>query len=124
MERMSFVDWLDRELAERGWNDHQLAGRAGISHSVISKARRGTAPRWDACAAIAGALNIPADLVFRQAGLLPPLPDEETALVELRLLLPQLSPRDRLELVQIARLKIHLHAERQASRATRPSPTD
>jgi transcriptional regulator with XRE-family HTH domain len=62
---MSFIEWLDRELAERGWNDHQLAYHAGISHSVISKARRGTAPRWDACAAIAGALNIPADLVCR-----------------------------------------------------------
>jgi transcriptional regulator with XRE-family HTH domain len=124
MEQMSLIDWLDRELAERGWNDHQLAQHAGISHSVISKARRGTMPRWDACAAIAAALNVPADLIFRQAGLLPPMPEEEAALLELRLLLPQLSPRDRLELVQIARLKIHLHTERQARRASRPSPGD
>ena len=117
MERMSFIDWLDRELSERGWNDHQLARRAGISHSVISKARRGTMPKWEACAAIARALNIPADLVFRQAGLLPALPDEESALVELRALIAQLTPRDRFELVQIARLKAHLYADRQKRRA-------
>jgi transcriptional regulator with XRE-family HTH domain len=119
MERMSFIDWLERELSERGWNDHQLAQRAGISHSVISKARRGTMPKWEACAAIAGALNIPAELVFRRAGLLSALPDEESALVELRALIPQLTSRDRLELVQIARLKARLYEERQKQRALR-----
>jgi transcriptional regulator with XRE-family HTH domain len=119
MEQMRFIDWLDRELSERGWNDHQLANRSGISHSVISKARHGTAPKWEACAAIAEALNLPADLVFRQAGLLPILPDEESALAELRALLPQLSGRDRIELVQIARLKARLCEERQRRRALR-----
>jgi transcriptional regulator with XRE-family HTH domain len=113
MEPMNFVDWLDRELSLRGWNDHQLAQRAGISHSVMSKARRGTMPKWEACAAIAAALNLPAEVVFRQAGLLPELGEEKSALLELRLLLPQLSPRDRLELVQIARLKMRLNEERQ-----------
>lgn len=114
---MRFIDWLDQELRERGWNDHQLAQRAGLSHSVISKARRGVLPRWEACAAIAGALNLPADLVFRYAGLLPPLPDEEASLVELRALLARLSPRDRQELVQIARLKAKLYEERQRRHA-------
>jgi transcriptional regulator with XRE-family HTH domain len=124
MEQKSFIEWLDHELAERGWNDNQLANRAGISHSVISKARRGTMPRWDACAAIASALNIPADLVFRQAGLLPPLADEEAVLIELRFLISQLPARDRNELMQIARLKVQRHTERQAQRASHPPPAD
>jgi transcriptional regulator with XRE-family HTH domain len=113
MEWTSFIDWLDRELAERGWNDYQLAHRAGLSHSVISKARRGHTPRWEACAAIAGALRLPAELVFRRAGLLPPLPEDESALAELRALIPQLTPRDRQELVQIARLKLRLAEARR-----------
>lgn len=121
---MRFIDWLDRELSERGWNDHQLAQRAGISHSVISKARRGVMPRWEACAAIAGALNLPADLVFRQAGLLPLLPEDESLLAELRALLSQLTPRDRLELVQIARLKVQLYEARQMRRARREAEAE
>lgn len=124
MEQKRFIEWLDSELAERGWNDHQLANRAGISHSVISKARRGTMPRWDACASIAGALNVPADLVFRKAGLLPPLADEEAVLIELRYLISQLSTRDRYELMQIARLKIQRQAERQAQQSSHPPPAD
>lgn len=110
---MNFIDWLDRELSERGWNDHQLAQRAGISHSVISKARRGAMPKWDACAAIAAALDLPAELVFSQASLLPAVGEEQRALLELRALLAQLTPRDRLELVQFARLKVRLSEERR-----------
>ncbi len=100
-----FIDWLDEQLRFKGWNDRQLALRAGISHSVISKARTGNLPKWEACLALAAALDVPAELVFRQAGLLPPLEGECAEAEELRLLLPRLLEDDRRELLQIARLK-------------------
>lgn len=102
-----FIQWLDVQLRLNGWNDRQLALRAGLSHSVISKARSGILPRWEACVALAAALDVPAELVFRQAGLLPPQEAECAEVEELRLLLPRLLEEDRRELVQIARLKAH-----------------
>ncbi len=106
-----FIEWLDEQLKQLGWNDHQLARRAGISHSVVSKARTGITPKWEACVAIAAALNLPAETVFRRAGLLPEVDGACPELAELHALLPLLSEYDRRELVQIARLKIRLSRE-------------
>jgi transcriptional regulator with XRE-family HTH domain len=107
-EGKKFVQWLDQELARRGWSDNQLAKKAYISHSVLSKARRGTIPRWDACQGIASALNMPAEVVFRAAGLLPAVKDGAADLEEWQYLLDRLPEKDRYELLQIARLKLSL----------------
>ena len=110
MQRSEFVIWLDQELLQHGWSDHQLARRAGLSHSVISRARSGAAPKWEACDALAKALDLPPEIVFRKAGLLPPLPGEPEDIEEWRCLLGRLPERDRYELLQIARLKLSLGA--------------
>ena len=107
-QKNAFIEWLDRELADRGWSDNQLAKKAGISHSVISKARAGFAPKWEACEAIADALQQPAEVVFRRAGLLAALPEDDISLTELRHIFALLPEKDRQELVHIARLKLKL----------------
>ena len=66
-----FIIWLDSELSIRGWTDYKLAKTAGFNHSVISRARMGVIPRWEACAGIAKAFELPVEIVFRKAGLLP-----------------------------------------------------
>ena len=105
-----FIRWLDEELAQRQWNDNQLARHAGISHSVISRARSGSPPKWEACEALASALQIPPEVVFRKAGLLPPENDADLGLEEWRHILSQLPEIDRYELLRIARLKLELRA--------------
>lgn len=108
MQPSEFVQWLDEELAQRSWSDHQLARRAGLSHSVISRARGGANPKWEACEALAQALELPPEIVFRKAGLLSPLHDETSEFEEWRYLLARLPERDRYELLMIARLKLSL----------------
>jgi transcriptional regulator with XRE-family HTH domain len=108
-----FTDWLDEQLKLNDLNDHQLALRAGLSHSVISKARAGASPKWEACLALASALQVPPELVFYKAGLLPGDGVECTEMKELRMLLQRLPEDDRQELVQIARLKVKRQAERK-----------
>jgi transcriptional regulator with XRE-family HTH domain len=107
----AFVAWLETELAQRRWSYNQLARRAGISHSMLSRVRAGAIPSWSACHAIAGAFDLPPEQVFRQAGLLEPIPNEQAEYEELRRLLSQLSAEDRQELLEIARLKLNLDRE-------------
>ena len=93
-KQREFIEWLDEMIATRNWSDNQLAKEAGISHSVISKARSGVLPKWDACEAISAALNVSPVLVFRKAGLLPPGPSDEVAFEDWKYILDQLDPRD------------------------------
>ena len=111
----TFLEWLNFELARRGWNDFQLSRKAGISHSAFSRARRGALPSWDVCGAIARALEVPPELVFRKAGLLPERDDEPVSFEYWRFVLEQLSDDDRDELLEIARLKLDRQAQRRRS---------
>lgn len=106
-----FIQWLNQELSLRGWSDNQLARQAGISHSVISRARSGILPKWEACEALATALGLPAEVVFRKAGLLPVEPTDDLRLEEWRHVLARLPEKERSELLRIAQLKIELLAE-------------
>jgi len=102
-----FLTWLDNELNLRNWNDHQLCLKAGISNSVISKARAGLRPiGWDACVAIASALDYPAETVFKRAGLLPS--EDEKSIIDKQIIhiVQQLDSEDQNELLEIARLKL------------------
>lgn len=104
----AFLAWLDAELAQRRWSYHQLARRAGVSHSTLGRLRRGAVPGWGLCHALAGAFDLPPEHVLRQAGLLPPVPPEQAEYEEFRRLLARLSQDDRRELLEIARLKLSL----------------
>lgn len=66
-----FLNWLDEEENKKGWTDYRLAKEAGINPSVISNARSGKLPGWEASLAIAKALRVDPVLVFRKVGLLP-----------------------------------------------------
>ena len=80
----SFLKWLDNELAKINLSDYQFAAKAKMSHTVISKARKGKLPKWEACLSIAGALHKDPVEVFRLAGLLPKLPDSTEELDRLK----------------------------------------
>jgi hypothetical protein len=74
-----FIQWLDYQEVKNHLSDHMVTQKAGISHSVISKARNGKLPKWEACNALAMALNVDPVEVFIASGLLPdqPIFDEE-----------------------------------------------
>lgn len=99
-----FMEWLQSELDKRNWSSYELTKRAGLSHSVMSKARLDKQPLgWEACAKIAKALDMPPEEVLRRAGYLPPVPTAEAELEELAHLFSQLSLDDRKRILSIAR---------------------
>ena len=91
----TLVDFLESELARRSWRQADLARAAGVPdatiHHVLNGSRR-AGP--EVCNALARALDLPPERVFRLAGLLPPLPpaveEEQEAVRILRRLPPDL----------------------------------
>jgi transcriptional regulator with XRE-family HTH domain len=82
-----FINWLIEEMKKRGWNNSELARRAGVVPStvsmVLSEQQR---PGLEFCTGVAQALNMPPDKILRLAGLLPPLPpsvEEEQELISI-----------------------------------------
>ena len=79
--------------ARTGHTDYRLAKIAGISPSVISRLRAGGRPGWEVCYALAGAMGLPPEQLFRAAGLLPSRPEIPAAeLDQLNRLYSKLSP--------------------------------
>ncbi len=98
-----FNRWLNGELSARGWSDYYLAKKSGLTPSVISRARAGTLPKWDACVKIARGLDLPAEIVFRAAGLLPEDPDDDPICAELAVICGRAAPSEREQILQFAR---------------------
>ena len=80
----TFTDWLLNEMNKREWSQAELARKCNTTTATISRIINGERRIGnDIATAIAQAFHIPADEVFRQAGLLPPQPDTDPVLDEL-----------------------------------------
>ncbi len=90
-----FLEWVDEIEEKMGWTDNKWTTTAGISASVLNRARHdGIIPKWDACVALAEAAKISPILAFRKAGLLPPGPEEHAQFSDWQYLLAQLPDED------------------------------
>jgi transcriptional regulator with XRE-family HTH domain len=98
--------WLDAILLEKHLNCQKLAKKAGISHTVISKARHGKPPKWEACNALAIALNVNPIEVFIAAGLLPPQPGFDVEFERLTIIYTSLSTKKRQLLINLLQVLI------------------
>lgn len=97
-----FKDWLKAELNERGLTQSDLARKTNLSTAAVSlvmNGKRGVGEEF--IQAVAKALNLPAETVFRAAGLLPPVPDDAEYLERFRMLLAYLDHDDREKLEKI-----------------------
>jgi transcriptional regulator with XRE-family HTH domain len=87
----SFSIWLNGELLQRGWSQAELARQANLSRTAISDVLSEKHDAgFDLCIAIARALHLPPESVFRIAGLLPPTPAHTEQKEELLYLFEQL----------------------------------
>lgn len=101
----TFGDWLAKEVRDRNWNLSDLARAAGLRPSTLSRVMSETSKAGPiVCRAVAKALKIPEEMVFRQAGLLSPLlaPEGDPTLPELLEVARQLPLGERRELLEYA----------------------
>lgn len=79
MGNIEFAEWLEEQVAERGWSFRELARRSDMAASTISKvASRSLLPSCEFCIAISRPLGLSAEQVLRIAGILPVLPSPVT----------------------------------------------
>jgi transcriptional regulator with XRE-family HTH domain len=91
----NFSNWLESELNQRNMTPAELARASGKAAAVISRVlngERSAAP--DTLEAIARALKLPPETVFRAAGLLPPVSEDEAKFEDWKYLLEGLNERD------------------------------
>ena len=105
MSGNGFVEWLDGELAARNWRPADLARASNVSTGAIShiySGARSIGP--DVANAIARGLDVPADLVFRKAGLLPesPGPERDPSFQEITDIMRNMTEAERREIVAYA----------------------
>jgi transcriptional regulator with XRE-family HTH domain len=80
----TFNMWLNNELKKRDWLAADLARKAKLGKSTITRILNGGRDAGpEVCVAIAEALGEPPEKVFRLAGLLPELSQEDATLREL-----------------------------------------
>lgn len=74
--KSAFLAWLQASLRDKQWSLSELARRSGVSQSHLSNIISGNREASAATlTALAKAFNLPAELVFAKAGLLPPSKD-------------------------------------------------
>ena len=78
-----FSGWLQEEIDKREWTQANLARKAHVSRAAVSQViSENRKPGPDFCRAIAHALDLPEEDVFRQARLLSPKAEEPPNLGE------------------------------------------
>lgn len=117
---IAFSEWLQLEIDKRGWTWNRLATNANLSSGTIYNIRDGTrGVGEDSLTAIAYALKLPPEEVFRAAKMLPAKPTIDPADEELLYLFDQLTEEEQEEVLAYARMR--LERQNQKNAQTRPS---
>ncbi len=104
--RNKFATWLQQERESRGLSQAELARIANLHRAIISKIENSqTTPSPETLRAIARALKLPPEEVFRRAGLLPPRPETSPLIEALLSLVAELPPEEQEEILEYARFR-------------------
>jgi transcriptional regulator with XRE-family HTH domain len=105
-ELIEFSEWLRDQLECREWKAADLARCAAIDKAVVSRILNSARnPGPDTCVAIAHALEIPEEEVFRQAGYLSRRSSEPQGLSELMQIYSNSPEEDQVDLLEYARFR-------------------
>ena len=112
VEGNEFSTWLENQLALRGWRPADLATAAGLPNATITRVLNGDRKAGpEVASAIAAALSLTPEYVFRRAGLLPeaPAPDRDPTFTEILEIMRNLPPDERREILDYALFRFQRH---------------
>jgi len=114
----TFADWLREQLDTRGWYRSEAARRGDISASMFDKVINGYAnPGLDFLIGVSRALGIPREEVFRRAGVLPPIIEDDSEIEAFMAEWRQLSVEDRIATYHLIKGLNQARRDREKSRA-------
>lgn len=109
-----FWAWFDGKQRELFLSDRQIASKAKISNSVISKARNGVSPiGYEALAKLAEAFDTPVSTVYRLAGLLKKEEAITPEMADFMKLFSSLSDQDQEEMLAMMRVRAEHNRKRR-----------
>lgn len=115
MDKEKFGQWLQKERESRDLSQSDLARMSGLHRQIINKTENGVStPAVETFLALAEALKLSPIFLFRQAGLLPPGPENSAKIEDWEYLLDQMPPEDQAEMRQIAEMKIERRQKEQS----------
>lgn len=107
VDEIDFPQWLQKKMDERGWGQSDLAREARINRQVIwgyLNRKRGK-PDEDQLKAIARALEIPLEEIYRVAGILPPEPEPDLLTKAIMHLVRDLENDEKNEVLEYVKLR-------------------
>jgi transcriptional regulator with XRE-family HTH domain len=108
----NFSDWLASEMTRRGISASDLARAAHKAPAVITRVLRGERkPAPETLEAIAGALRLPTDEVFRAAGLLPAVSEVDAIKRQILFETQSMTREEQREVLAYIRMKKELRQE-------------
>lgn len=106
-------DWLLKEMKSRNWSQADLARHAGVSRTAISDVLAGKRKMGkDLAQFVAAAFKIPVAEVYRQAGILPPEPNENPIIKQIAHLAIDLPDDEQKDILEFVKLRHRLAEER------------
>jgi transcriptional regulator with XRE-family HTH domain len=103
----NFADWLQETLNEKGWSQAELARRSGISPAQITRVISGERGLGEqSIIALAAAFKLPAETVFRAAGLLPAEREKDPRDKEILHLFGLLADEEKQEILDYVRYRV------------------
>jgi len=112
-DRLDFSHWLQIEREKRGWSQNELANRANIGRAIINKTESGSNdPAPKTLQALARAFGYPVEALYRIAGYLPVVPNNDPLIEEGIFILKQLEGEDKEEALRYLRLRREVQSQR------------
>jgi len=119
----TFAHWLQTKMDERGYSQADLARRSGIKAASISRILNGTRNiGTEASKAIAQALLLDEDVVYRMAGLMGVKPNADETVSEITHIYHELDDDNQQDLLDYARLRLSKQGRNEKHRNS-PSRT-
>lgn len=119
----NFGDWLQDELKNRNISQKDLADMSHITPAQISRIISGSRGAGEqALIAIAHALKLPSETVFRAAGLLPPISPENELIKRITHITSQLPEDEQNDILQFVLLRQRISKERKKNAVNTKTP--
>jgi transcriptional regulator with XRE-family HTH domain len=116
---INFADWLRKKLKERDWTQAELSRRSGVSTPQITRVLSGERGLGEqSIKGIAQALQLPPEVVFRAAGLLPQVTEKHSKMNELDHLATQLEGDNLQDLIDYAKMRLKKQEDEQEIKQT------